>query len=209
MGPCAFVLENVPFLRSDPKYQALLDELLPTYAIEEDVFSYAEWGAATRRRRLFAIGFARSHRRWISIFLASLRGQRAPPATVRKATAGLSLTTPDAGMDHEWPAFRTIDRYADKYATGKYGWYRLEEDSPAPSFGNVMKTYTLRRGVSGSPDRAISPREAIALLGFPDSFRFPTSVPRTAKYRMAADAVSPVFSLAVARAISAALNNQP
>jgi DNA (cytosine-5)-methyltransferase 1 len=128
-----------------------------------------------------------------------------PPQSVAEATRGLSLDRADPEFDHDWPHFQTIDKYAHKYATGKYGWYRLDDDKPAPSFGTVMKTYTLRRGREGLPDRAVSPREAIAILGFPSSYRFPAGVPRTAKYRMAADAVSPVFGEVVADVVSEAL----
>ena len=205
MRPCAFVLENVPFLRNDPQYQGLLKRLTGEYVLTEDIYSYADWGAATKRRRLFAIGIARGHSGAHRDVARILDRRRAAATTVGQTIGHLSLTEPDPDIDHDWPLFKTIEKYADKYATGKYGWYRLDEDLPAPSFGNVMKTYTLRRGTNASPDRAVSPREAIALLGFPGSYRFPASVPRTAKYRMAADAVSPVFGLAVAEAVSAAL----
>lgn len=205
MTPCAFVLENVPFLRKDPQYQALLEGLTEDYVIVEDIYSYAEWGAATKRRRLFAFGLAKGHASTTNALIGALEDRRAAATTVGEVVAGLSLTEPDPTIDHEWPAFRTIEKYAHKYATGKYGWYRLDEGLPAPSFGNVMKTYTLRRGTNGAKDRAVSPREAIAVLGFPSSYRFPASVPRTAKYRMAADAVSPIFGYAVANAVSQAL----
>jgi DNA (cytosine-5)-methyltransferase 1 len=205
MQPCVFVLENVPFLRNDPQYQELVESLADSYSLSENIYSYADWGAATRRRRLFAIGVAKGHRVESDTLVDALERRRQPPMTVAQATAGLSLDRADPTFDHDWPRFRTIDRYAHKYATGKYGWYRLDEHAPAPSFGNVMKTYTLRRGVSGIPDRAVSPREAIAILGFPATYRFPVTVPRTAKYRMAADAVSPVFGSAVADATSEVL----
>jgi DNA (cytosine-5)-methyltransferase 1 len=205
MHPCAFVLENVPFLRNDPEYRLLLNGLAGDYLISEDVFSYADWGAATRRRRLFAIGVEKGHAESLDRLAKALSARRAGAKTVAEAIGSLSLTQPEPAIDHDWPHFRTIEKYADKYASGKYGWYRLAEDSPAPSFGNVMKTYTLRRGSNGIPDRALSPREAIAVLGFDVSYRFPPEVPRTAKYRMAADAVSPVFGRAVAEALSEVL----
>lgn len=202
MEPCAFVLENVPFLRNDAQYEALVESLRDRYEVTEDVYSYGDWGAATRRRRLFAIGIERGHASSPPKVKRGLIERRTTPLSVADATRGLSLDKADPEVDHDWPQFQTIDKYAHKYATGKYGWYRLDEDKPAPSFGNVMKTYTLRRGREGSPDRAVSPREAIAILGFPSSYRFPPGVPRTAKYRMAADAVSPIFGEAVANVLA-------
>ena len=103
------------------------------YSIDEDVFSYADWGAATKRRRLFAVGIAKHHGVDGSALLDALTAERRPPTTVGDAIGGFSLIEPDASIDHDWPHFRTIDRYADKYATGKYGWYRLDDESPAPS----------------------------------------------------------------------------
>jgi site-specific DNA-cytosine methylase len=44
----------------------------------------------------------------------------------------------------------------------------------------------------------------MSILGFPDSYKFPETVPRTAKYRMVADAVSPCYSSALAIAIKEA-----
>lgn len=205
MQPCAFVLENVPFLRNDPQYHALIESLTTRYDVTEDVYSYSDWGAATRRRRLFAIGIQKGHVNGRVTVREGLSLRMRSAQSVAEATRGLPINEADPELDHDWPSFRTIDKYADKYATGKYGWYRLDEDKPAPSFGNVMKTYTLRRGRAGSPDRAVSPREAIAILGFPPSYRFPAEVPRTAKYRMAADAVSPIFGEVVASVVAEAL----
>lgn len=202
MHPCAFVLENVPFLRNDTQYRALIASLSDQYAVTEDVYSYADWGAATRRRRLFAIGVERGHANGPASVASELTRRRRRPMTVAEAIGGLSVDQTDAGFDHDWPHFKTISKYAHKYAAGKYGWYRLDESQPAPSFGNVMKTYTLRRGSGGAPDRAVSPREAIAILGFPSTYRFPKAVPRTAKYRMAADAVSPVFGEVLAEVLT-------
>ncbi|HEX2766798.1 MAG TPA: DNA cytosine methyltransferase [Candidatus Limnocylindria bacterium] len=202
MHPCAFVLENVPFLKNDAQYRALIESLAVQYVLTEDIYSYAEWGAATRRRRLFAIGIEKGHTDGTSSVVDGISRRRRNPQSVAEAIRGLSLDRADPHFDHDWPQFRTIEKYAHKYATGKYGWYRLDEGVPAPSFGNVMKTYTLRRGSGGIPDRAVSPREAIAILGFPSSYRFPAAVPRTAKYRMAADAVSPVFGEVVAEVLA-------
>jgi DNA (cytosine-5)-methyltransferase 1 len=200
LDPCVFVLENVPLLRQDPQFQRLLADLEGRYEIHGDVFSYGDWGAASRRRRLFAIGVAHSHG-WLPTVVSRLMLQRKPAVTVGDALRRYSRHLPDPTRDHEWPNLRTIGKYEEKYAQGKFGWYRLNETEPAPSFGNVSKTYTLRKGLGKGPDRALSPREAIAILGFSAWYRFPQSIPRTARYLMAADAVSPVFAKALASAI--------
>ena len=101
---------------------------------------------------------------------------------------------------------RTIGKYDDKYSSGKFGWHQLRWDETAPSFGHVGKTYTLHPDGKDGDRRVVSPREVMALLGFPDAFRFPSTVPRTSKYRMVADAVSPIFGRALATAITRSMS---
>ena len=64
-------------------------------------------------------------------------------------------------------------------------------DQQAPSFGNVMKTYTLHP----SRERVVSVREVMSIMGFPWWFTFPYDMGHTKKYQMVADVVSPNFSL--------------
>jgi site-specific DNA-cytosine methylase len=43
------------------------------------------------------------------------------------------------------------------------------------------------------------------IMGFPDSYAFPRGTPLVDRYQMVADAVSPIFSRALARAVLGAL----
>ncbi len=107
--------------------------------------------------------------------------------------------------------FRTIEKYLEKYRAGKYGWYRIDPDAPAPSFGNIMKTYILPPWAGnghGIPLRVLSVREAMALMGFDGTFTFPEGFSMKLRYQMVADAVSPVFSRVVARVIRAILEEE-
>jgi DNA (cytosine-5)-methyltransferase 1 len=94
----------------------------------------------------------------------------------------------------------TIEKYRERYRTGQYGWRRLDYDSPAPSFGNVTKTYVLHpeAGESGFDERILSVRELLCIMGFPKEFHFPEGIPLPRRYQMVADVVSPVFSEACA-----------
>jgi DNA (cytosine-5)-methyltransferase 1 len=75
--------------------------------------------------------------------------------------------------DHVWPNLKTIDKYAENYRTNKFGWYVLNWSEPAPSFGNVMKTYILHPdSLNGKPSRVISVREALLVMGFNENTRF-------------------------------------
>ena len=76
-------------------------------------------------------------------------------------------------------------------------------DEATPSFGNVQKTCTLHplAGDNGFPLRVISVREAMAIMGFNNEFKFPEEITLTVKYQMIADVVSPVFSKKCANVI--------
>jgi site-specific DNA-cytosine methylase len=97
----------------------------------------------------------------------------------------------------------TIEKYRDRYESGRYGWKRLDWDVPAPSFGSVAKTYILHPDSweNGRPARVLSVREVLSLLGFSRDFRFPPGTPLHHRYRMVANAVSPIFALACANAV--------
>ncbi len=207
--PEAFLMENVPQLKSDPSLHSLIREAGREYDVRMEVIRYSDHGAASARRRLIVAGFLRGRRWWrnrAELFLARLAEFRrnVRPLTVRE------VLTPYVGLgrgefpDHEWPELRTIRNYGEKYRSGRFVWYRLDPDRPAPSFGNITKTYILHPFAGdgrGIPLRVLSIREAMAIMGFPPEFRFPEGMGMSLRYQMVADAVSPVFSEQCARAM--------
>ena len=199
--PSAFAIENVPAVRNDLEAEVAA---LRTqgYSVDGRMVRYADWGAPSRRRRYFVVGVRTGTAGGIWKTLESIKQSQ---RTVQDAIGHFRDLDRDGFADHEWGEFKTIDRYADKYESGAYGWCRLKWDEPAPSFGNVAKTYILHP----DKDRVLSVREAMAILGFSDGFEFPPGIARTAKYRMAADAVSPPFSKALALAIGLHLQGKP
>jgi len=163
------------------------------------VVKYADFGCATARRRLILAGFLRQNRteNRAVLFVKRLEAMKKPAATVREKLDLLLHLSAEEDPDHVWLNFRTIHRYADKYREGKFGWYRLNPDRPAPSFGNISKTYILHPYAGnghGVPLRVLSVREAMTIMGFPLSFRFPPGMGITTRYQMVADTVSPEFS---------------
>ena len=111
-------------------------------------------------------------------------------ATVKDAIFDIDNKYKRGENDHQWPNFTTIHKYEEYYRTNKFGWYKLKWDDPAPSFGNVMKTYTLHP----NGKRVVSVREVMSIMGFPETFKFPEKMGHTKKYQMVADVVSPIFS---------------
>ena len=207
IAPVIFVMENVPALRSDPVYADGVNGLrLKGYDIAAHVLHYDRFGAATKRRRLFTVG-VRDSRSGAENFFRLLKEQYAPPRTVGDAILRFRNVDRDAVADHDWSDLRSIQNYRERYATGQYGWRRLDYDSQAPSFGSVAKTYILHpeAGIGDFPERVLSVREVMAIMGFPDHVRFPEGTPRAKRYQMVANAVSPQVSRALAATVKAML----
>jgi len=206
--PLLFVMENVPSVRRDPVFDAEIGRMNPCYDIDTRVVRYSDHGAATARRRLFAVGIRRELETKVSEFLDQIEHKE--PSTVRQAIGHLKSRDMDASIDHVWPRVRTIQRYTKYYRTGKFGWYILDWDKPAPSFGNICKTYILHPdSFDGGDTRPISVREALGIVGFPETFRFPAGIGLVSKYEMIADTVSPLFSVRLAESVWRLLRGNP
>jgi len=201
LRPLIFIMENVPAIRNDSSFAENLDDVQKYYDVVISVIVYSDYGAAFARRRLFTFGIKREIGVSASQIMDAVKKEK--PATVREAIGNLRDRGPDVHLDHIWPKVKTIYKYLDYYRTGKYGWYILEWDKPSPSFGNVTKTYILHPDSfhDGNEPRPISVREALRIVGFPDKYRFPKGLGMKIKYEMIADAVSPVFSFKLAKAV--------
>lgn len=209
--PQVFLMENVPALGSDPEYHRLLRELRWSgYSLAMSTLQYSDFGAATRRRRLFTVGFRDSVRWSAEEFFVRLAARHRPRSTVRHAIEWLRDTPRGAVPDHEWSAVQTIEKYRERYRSGQYGWRKLDWGEAAPSFGSVAKTYILHpsAGEDAFPLRVLSVREVLSIMGFDRSFRFPGSTALTRRYRMASNAVSPIVSAACARTIREMLTGE-
>ena len=197
--PEMFILENVPALRNELAFSEQMRSLSALgYSVETTFIKYSDYGAATSRRRLFAVGLLNSS---ATEFIDGLKKHTRPGMTLRRAIEKFAENDRGTPSDHVWPELKTISRYAEKYRTGKYGWRILDWDSPAPSFGNVMKTYILHPDSDPlDPDaRVVSVLEVSRIMGFNHGFKFPDGLGVGERYQMLVDSVSPVFSDILAR----------
>ena len=210
-SPQAFLMENVPPLAGDPAYGRHLREVeYNGYTVAKEVLRYSDFGAATARRRLFTVGFRDSVTFRAADFFTRLDVLRTAPATVRDAIWWLRDRPRGDPVDHEWSRLRSIDNYRERYESGRFGWKQLGWDEPAPSFGSVSKTYILHpsAGEGDFPARVVSVREVLSIMGFSREFRFPQDTPLSLRYRMAANAVSPVVSRACAAVLGDMLGHR-
>ena len=199
--PAAFIMENVPPLGKDPNFIKWVGIIRESgYSVSYSIAKYSDYGASTSRRRLFVIGFNDGNQ--AEEFFSILEEYKNKPKTVMDAIRPFINLKKGDFPDHEWPNLKTIHKYEKYYRTGRYGWYKLDPDKPAPSFGNIMKTYILHpMSNNGTVPRVISVREAMAIMGFDTDFRFPENMGMSTRYQMIADAVSPVFSRICAKII--------
>lgn len=202
--PRAFLMENVPPLMNDPDFLRGRGEMEAAgYSVESRVLRYSDFGAATSRRRLFTFGI-RDPLTWSARdFFDRLEGEKRPAQTVEDAIGWLRGMDRDEVPDHDWSQLKTIGKYKERYESGRFGWKRLTWEQPAPSFGSIAKTYILHPDSEepGTDPRVLSVREVLSIMGFDREFRFAEGTARHRRYRMVANAVSPIMSAACARVI--------
>jgi DNA (cytosine-5)-methyltransferase 1 len=195
LRPDLFFMENVPPVRNYPVFMESVEKIRNEgYYVGHEVIHYSDFGAATKRRRL--IVFGGRDEALVKKIVGKFNERKKAPRTVGEAIKKYENVAFGDYPDHVWPHFKTIHKYKDKYQSGQYGWYKLDYSQPAPSFGNVMKTYILHpeSGNNGTPVRVISIREAMEIMGFSPEFRFPKDMGVGSRYQMVVDVVSPVIS---------------
>lgn len=206
--PHVFLLENVPLLAGEPTLERHIQKVKKLgYSVEAKIIRYSDYGASTKRHRyvMFGTKIGKSE-----AFFAKLTDSIQPSKTVKDAIWALRLKEKNEIPDHVWPELKTIHKYADKYKTNKFGWYILNWNEPAPSFGNVMKTYILHPDAfKGENTRVVSVKEVSLIMGFSNLFRFPEGAGLGIRYQMIVDSVSPIFSDLAARAIFEELDGSP
>lgn len=201
--PKIFLFENVPQVKNDNTLNLHMKKLSSKkfgYSIAKRIINYNDYGASTKRKRLIMCGV----RDGVEIN---------PLDSLGKETYGQNITVEDAigylrnvefggRPDHDWPNLKTINRYMKYYKTGKFGWYILKWNEPAPSFGNIMKTYILHPDSRVRKNkRVISVKETLMIMGYPKGFNFVKGIGIATRYQMAVDSVSPMFSNIVAKTI--------
>lgn len=191
--PQFFIMENVPAIRQDPAIKDSITKMEHAgYKISKAMYTYSDFGAPVARKRFFVSGVAGSRN---TIFEEVDKKKVLAKTTVKDAIWDLRDSPENAVIGHEWPKLKTIEKYRKYYQTGKFGWRQLNWESPAPSFGNVMKTYTLHPdfGIDSKTPRVISILEASRIMGF-ESYPFSDGIGKGERYQMIVDSVSPVFS---------------
>lgn len=195
--PRAIMLENVPGLRSEPRFLELVAALKADYAIAEYIVQASDFGVPQNRRRVIVIGI---ERRADAILPNSLlsglpksftspkvasdalklaadldpnsdpahRARKPQPKTVRRIRA-----IKQGGGRLQLPEDLELEchaRLGTRNATSIYG--RIDPSKPAPTMTTRCTTPSCGRFVHPTKDRGLTLREAALLQTFPLSYNF-------------------------------------
>jgi DNA (cytosine-5)-methyltransferase 1 len=218
LKPKAILMENVPGLELDARFDALLARLHRNgYKTNWGILDASNYGVPQRRRRL--------------ILLAGLDGQieLPKPATKRKSVLQALGNLPQAGLSGD-PAHDHLERRNEKVAAlirripkdggsrtdlpdaeqlechkrtrgfnDVYGRMRWNDISPTITSGFVNPSKG--RFIHPTHDRTITLREGALLQSFPKNYRFPVEYGKFPVAALIGNAVPPLFATAQARSI--------
>jgi DNA (cytosine-5)-methyltransferase 1 len=209
--PKTIMLENVPGLAAYGGFAEVLTKIEALgYSYEYDVFDAADYGVPQRRKRLVLIGSRKG-----AIPLAKASGKM---RHVRDAIDGLAVAGKSGDVLHD-----VVERRSDRIAaliklvpkdggdrSGLPAEYRLEchkkchgfrdvygriaWDQVAPTITSGCTNPSKGRFIHPEEDRAITPREAALLQGFPPEYFFSMKGGKDTAARLIGNAFPPEFA---------------
>lgn len=218
LRPQAIMLENVPGLRRDSRFECFVDRMKEMgYKGSHRILNAEDYGVPQRRRRLIymaglgnTIPFARPSSKMMTVRqaigdlpAAGQSGDSIHDLTENRKEKTLELIRkipPNGGSrgdlpgEFQLPCHQTCDGFKDVY--GRMAW-----DKVAPTITGGCFNPSKGRFLHPEEHRAITMREAALLQGFPRSYRFPSRVGKTALAVMIGNALPPPFIKAHAQSI--------
>lgn len=226
--PKMFVAENVDGIRNSKKNDkgkavdvSALDTILEAfdkagYNIQYRVLNAADYGVPQSRRRVIIFGIRKDLGTISDVYYPEQLFDQTGEMTGKKWISAKE------GIDDLWDKINhpyILNHTQRDYSKAKFypgkkmqGNNRIKADKPAPTIraehhGNIEAHYrTLLEDESDmSGWRRLSVREVARLQSFPDNFNFTCSA--SSAYRMIGNAVPPVMSWHIARAVYYTLNS--
>jgi DNA (cytosine-5)-methyltransferase 1 len=198
LQPRAVLLENVPGLRTEPRFLKLIAGLKETHTMREYIVQASEFGVPQSRRRVILVGIERDTEVSPPVDLLSALPKNFDASPQVAADALKLATSLDPGIDPTHKArqsqpktLRRIramkqgggrlqlpkdlelachSRLGSKNATSIYG--RIDPAKPAPTMTTRCTTPSCGRFVHPTENRGLTLREAALLQTFPVSYKF-------------------------------------
>lgn len=218
LRPKTVMLENVPGLAADVRFQAFLATMNELgYLGDHRVLNAADYGVPQRRRRLIylagynhTIPFAEpvSMRKTVRDVIGSLpkAGESGDPAhdvPEKRTTRIINLISripKDGGSRTDLPKKEQLDCH--KRCNGFKDVYgRMAWKDVAPTITSGCFNPSKGRFLHPEENRAITLREAALLQGFPPKYKFPVSAGKSSVALLIGNALPPPFITAHAKAI--------
>jgi DNA (cytosine-5)-methyltransferase 1 len=196
--PASILLENVPGLRSDDRYQLLVRQIRGLgYTVKTFTVDASDFGVPQRRRRLIVIGvrdskaserlskvtaiperkMRRSHVSGPTLNRAARFSQPGDPLNVFQSKSAKTLARieaiPVGGNRFDLPAELVLPCHAklkNRNATGSYG--RIRANEPSPTMTTRCTTPSCGPFIHPTQNRGLTLREAALLQTFPLKYIF-------------------------------------
>jgi len=207
--PRAVMLENVPGLADDPRFERFVSKLgALSYCVEHRIVNAADHDVPQRRKRLILVAYARSGAVEFPTAKAEVMTVRRaigdlPPAgssgdplhdtpekRSKKVSKLIALVPKDGGSRCDLPAslrlkcHQKLDGFYDIY--GRMAW-----DDVAPTITSGCHNPSKGRFLHPVHNRAITLREAAVLQGFPVNYKFPAEIKKERISLMIGNALPP------------------
>ncbi|HUW25778.1 MAG TPA: DNA cytosine methyltransferase [Gallionella sp.] len=217
--PKAVMLENVPGLKDDPRFDIFVATMSGFgYQGEWKVLNVADYGVPQRRRRLIYVAAYRksiciSDKKYEyrsvrdaigSLPLAGKSGDfmhDIPEKRTKKIQEMIALIPKNGGSRSQLPAKYVLPCHIRNPGGFKDVYGRMDWDKPSPTITGGCASPSKGRFLHPEENRCITPREASLLQGFPPNYFFPRGLSKDQLALMVGNALPVPFIYAHATEI--------
>lgn len=212
LKPMAIMMENVPALKDYSVFQQVVEELNKLgYNPDVQVVNVKNYGVPQSRKRLVMVGILNdiikvAEGTGIKRTVRDMIENLAPPETSQdplqkivskhtpKIMEMIKKTPHDGGSRKNLPVEYTLECHKKKNVGFNDVYGRLRWDDYSTTITGGCLNPSKGRYLHPEQDRVITPREAALLQSFPENYKFPTDISKTALALLIGNALPPEFS---------------
>jgi len=224
LRPLTIMMENVPGLKDYYLFKGIVKDLEALgYSVKVNVVNVKDYGVPQSRRRLVMVGsllgeidVAKGTGEEVTV-RETISHLKTPGKTkddlqkiVAKHTPAvmerIKLTPKNGGSRSDLPAKYTLACHKKKNVGFNDIYGRLRWDDHSTTITGGCLNPSKGRFLHPEQDRVLTPREAALLQSFPESYKFPTDIPKQALALLIGNALPPKFSCYQSKNIANHLN---